>query len=224
MVCWTTDSAVSRPIMPIAATAQAQSLSASGCGAWSVATASMVPSASASRSASTSVSVRSGGLTLKTGLPERTISSVSSRWCGVTSAVTGQPCDFAQRTIRTEPAVERWQTCSRAPMCEASSTSRAMIASSATAGQPPRPSSAETAPSFIWAPSVSRGSWACWATTPSIVLTYSSARRISTASSTHLPSSEKTRTAADEPCIASSSASCLPSRPTLTAPTGCTSQ
>ena len=57
-----------------------------------------------------------------------------------------------------------------------------MIDSSATAGQPVSPSRAETTPSFICAPSVSRGSWACWAMTPSNALTYSSARRISTAS------------------------------------------
>ena len=48
-----------------------------------------------------------------------------------------------------QPAVERWHTCRRAPMCSARSTSRAMIDSSATAGQPGRPSSAETMPSFI---------------------------------------------------------------------------
>ena len=111
----------------------------------------------------------------------------------MTSAVTSQPLDLAQRTISTEPAVDRWQMCTREPTCAASSTSRAMIDSSATAGQPPRPSSAETTPSFIWAPSVSRGSWACWATTPSKAFTYSRARRMITASSTHLPSSEKTR-------------------------------
>ncbi len=99
-----------------------------------------------------------------------------------------------------------------------------MIDSSATAGQPCSPSSAETMPSFIWAPAVSRGSWACWATTPSNAFTYSSARRMITASSTHLPSSEKTRTPAAESCMAPSSASCLPSRPTVTAPTGRTSQ
>ncbi len=64
IVSWTTDSAVSRPTMPMAAAAHSQSLSSCGCGAWSVATMSMVPSASASRSASTSRSVRSGGLTL----------------------------------------------------------------------------------------------------------------------------------------------------------------
>ena len=95
-----------------------------------------------------------------------------------------------------------------------------MIASSATAGQPASPRRPESSPSFIWAPSVSRGSWACWATTPSNALTYSSARRISTASLTHLPSSEKTRTRAAESAIAPSSASRSPARPTVTAPTG----
>ena len=98
-----------------------------------------------------------------------------------------------------------------------------MIASSATAGQPRSPRRPDSAPSFIWAPSVSRGSCACWATTPSKALTYSSARRISTASPTHRPSSEKTRTPAAESAIAPSSASCSPRRPTVTAPTGNTS-
>ena len=88
-----------------------------------------------------------------------------------------------------------------------------MIASSATAGQPVRPRRPDSSPSFIWAPSVSRGSCACWAMTPSNALTYSSARRISTASLTHLPSSEKTRTRAAESAIAPSSASRSPWRP-----------
>ncbi len=142
----------------------------------------------------------------------------------MTSAVTSMPRDLAQRTISTEPAVDRWQMCTREPTCSASRTSRAMIDSSATAGQPPRPSSAETMPSFIWAPSVSRGSWACWATRPPKAFTYSRARRMITASSTHLPSSEKTVTPAAESCMAPSSASFLPSRPTVTAPMGWTSQ
>src|SRR5690625_7698450 len=60
--------------------------------------------------------------------------------------------------ISTEPAVETWHTCRRESTCSASSTSRAMIASSATAGQPVRPSSEETSPSCICAPSVRRGS------------------------------------------------------------------
>ena len=54
----------------------------------------------------------------------------------MTSAVTFEPRALAQRRISTEPAVDTWQTCSREPTCSASSTSRAMIASSATAGQP----------------------------------------------------------------------------------------
>ena len=49
--------------------------------------------------------------------------------------------------------------------------------------------------------------------TPSNALTYSSARRISTASLTHLPSSENTRTRAAESAIAPSSASRSPAQP-----------
>ena len=81
----------------------------------------------------------------------------------------------------------------------------------------------ETSPSCIWAPSVSRGSSACWAMTPSNALTYSSARRISRGSATQCPSSEKIRTRAAESAIAPSSASRSPASPTVTAPIGCTS-
>ena len=98
-----------------------------------------------------------------------------------------------------------------------------MIASSATAGQPVSPSRAETSPSCICAPWVSRGSCACWAITPSKALTYSSARRISSASETQSPSSENTRTRAADVAIAASSASRSPLRPTVTAPIGNTS-
>src|SRR5690606_562894 len=126
--------------------------------------------------------------------------------------------------ICTDPLVETWQTCSREPTCSASRQSRAMIASSATAGQPASPRRSETTPSFIWAPSVRRGSWACWAMTPSNALTYSRARRMSWASETHMPSSEKTRTLAGESAMAPSSARRSPFRPTVTAPTGWTSQ
>src|SRR6202044_3244197 len=66
MASCTTRSAVSRPVMPLAAAAHSASLASTGCGAWSVATQSMVPSASPWRSASTSAWVRSGGLTLNT--------------------------------------------------------------------------------------------------------------------------------------------------------------
>ena len=87
-------------------------------------------------------------------------------------------------------------------------------------GHPASPSSALTTPSFIWAPSVRRGSWACWAMTPPNVLTYSSARRMSRASCTHRPSSENTRTAARDCAIAPISLRRSPSSPTVTAPMG----
>ena len=64
MVCCTTESAVSSPVMPMAACAHSHSLCSLGCGAWSVPTTSIVPSARAARRAWTSASVRSGGLTL----------------------------------------------------------------------------------------------------------------------------------------------------------------
>ncbi len=98
-----------------------------------------------------------------------------------------------------------------------------MIASSATAGQPRRPRIPDCSPSCICASSVSRGSCACWATTPSNALTYSSARRISTASETQWPSSLNTRTRAADSAMAPSSARRSPASPVVTAPTGWTS-
>jgi hypothetical protein len=165
---------------------------------------------------------RSGGFTLKRWVVARDELLGEQQVVGVTSAVTSNPRAFAHRMTSTDPAVETWQTCRRLPTCSASSTSRAMIDSSATAGQPVRPSSPETAPSFIWAPTVRRGSCACWAMTPSKDFTYSRARRMSTGSQTQKPSSEKTRTRARDDAIAPSSASCSPARPTVTAPIGWT--
>src|SRR5579872_3039282 len=112
MASCTTRSAVSSPVIPQAASAHSVSLASTGCGAWSVATQSMVPSASASRSARTSAAVRNGGFTLYTGSYPTARSSVSSRWCGVTSAVTGHPLALAHLMISTDPAVDTWQTCS----------------------------------------------------------------------------------------------------------------
>ena len=82
------------------------------------------------------------------------------------------------------------------------------------------PEFAGDAPSFIWAPSVRRGSWACWAMTPSNAFTYSSARRMISGSETQKPSSVKTRTRARESAMAPSSASRSPASPTVTAPIG----
>ena len=104
------------------------------------------------------------------------------------------PRALAQRSTSTLPALETWQTCSREPVCRASITSRAMMLSSATEGQPGSPSRPDSSPS--WAQqlaSASRGSWACWASTASNGLRYSSARRISRASLTQCPSSLNTR-------------------------------
>ena len=121
----------------------------------------------------------------------------------------------------TLPAVETWATCTREPVCRASMTSRATIVSSAMPGQPGRPSRPDSSPSWQQARGPARcGSWACWETTPPKARTYSSARRMTRASVTHLPSSEKTLTRARERCMSPSSASSSPSRPLVTAPTG----
>ena len=89
---------------------------------------------------------------------------VSSRWCGVTSAVTGSPRALAQRSTSTVSAVETWQTCSRDRVSPASWTSRATMLASAAAGQPGRPSRPEISPSWQQASGpASCGSWACWA-------------------------------------------------------------
>ena len=71
-------------------------------------------------------------------------SSVSARWCGVTSQVTGRPAAFARRTRSSAPAVETCVRCRRAPGTSRMTSariarSRATAASSAAAGQPFRP-------------------------------------------------------------------------------------
>ena len=136
-----------------------------------------------------------------------------SKWCGVTSAVTFIPRALANLSRSTPPAVVKWQMCRRLPTCSAKRISRAIIASSATAGQPVKPSFEETTPSFICEPTVSAGSCACCAIIPLNVFTYSSARRIKSGSETHLPSSLKIRTRAFEFAIAPSSASASPFSP-----------
>ena len=91
--------------------------------------------------------------------------------------------------------------------------SLAIMASSATAGQPVNPNFEETIPSFICESTVSAGSWACCAMIPLKVFTYSRARRISKGSETHFPSSLNIRTLAFELAIAPSSARDLPANP-----------
>ena len=79
----------------------------------------------------------------------------------------------------------------RAPVRRASSMSRWTISSSASAGQPGRPSSLQQRPSCITAPPVRRATSQCWASTMSRPSEYSIARRISSGSCTPLPSSVK---------------------------------
>src|SRR2546421_1954615 len=141
--------AVSSPTTPLAAWSNSPSFSLTACGAWSVATQSIVPSASASISASVSRLLRRGGGLLIFAAPQRPAAPVSSRWWGVTSAVTRTPRAFASRTSRTAPAVERCAMWTWAPVSSASTISRATITSSAAAGMPGSPSSVDTTPSCM---------------------------------------------------------------------------
>ncbi len=98
--------------MPNGARLNSTSFSSAWWGAWSLAMASTVPSASPARSACRSASERSGGfiLVLVEKPVSATASSVSSRWCGVTSQVTGRPRALPLRTSSRQPAVDRWAT------------------------------------------------------------------------------------------------------------------
>ena len=115
----------------------------------------------------------------------------------MTSAVIEIPCALAHLMISTVPAVDAWQMCTRAPASRARIASRATIDSSAARGQPARPSRAALGPSCATAPTVSRGSSACWAISTPRPVAYSSARRITSGSCTQMPSSENIRTCAD---------------------------
>ena len=86
-----TGKAVSSPVTPIGASSNGASFSSRECGAWSVAMQSIAPDRRPSISASRSRWARSGGFILNRGSRERTASSVSVRWCGVTSAVIWTP-------------------------------------------------------------------------------------------------------------------------------------
>ena len=99
--------------------------------------------------------------------------------------------------------------------------SRWTISSSASAGQPGRPSSLQHLPSCITAPWVSRLTSQCCASTMSSPREYSIARRISSGSWTPLPSSVNRRTPA--PTSSANGASCSPARPIVMHPAGSTS-
>ncbi|CNM35164.1 Uncharacterised protein [Mycobacterium tuberculosis] len=78
-------------------------------------------------------------------------------------------------------------------------------------------------PSCATAPTVSRGSSACWAISTPKPVAYSRARRMISGSCTQTPSSENIRTWAAPAFIMPISVSSAPASPTVTAPTGCTS-
>src|ERR1700730_6199820 len=93
---WRAANAVSRPVVPIGACSKGTSFSSRACGAWSEATQSIVPARRPSTSASRSVAVASGGyIFMRVSIP-RTSSSLSSRWWGVTSALTLKPRALAR--------------------------------------------------------------------------------------------------------------------------------
>ena len=82
-------------------------------GAWSEAIASIVPSTSPATSASRSAPSRSGGFILQCGREVRTAptsSSVSRRWCGVTSQVTREAARPSPSHHLEARAVERCAT------------------------------------------------------------------------------------------------------------------
>ena len=112
----------------------------------------------------------------------------------MTSAVIEIPCALAHFSSSTVPAVEAWQMCTRARASRARIASRATMDSSAERGQPAKPSFAALGPSWATAPTVRRGSSACWAISTPSPLAYSSARRMISGSCTQIPSSENIRT------------------------------
>ena len=90
--------------------------------------------------------------------------------------------------------------------------SRWTISSSASAGQPGRPSRLHHAPSCMTAPAVSAATSQCWARVMPRPSAYSRARRISSGSCTPLPSSVKRRTPAAASSAIGASALAGPAR------------
>src|SRR6266404_3921390 len=210
-------SAVSNPKIPNGARSNSTSFIAGSCGAWSVAIASTVPSTSPARSASRSSRAASGGFILNRE-SYVTSSSISVKWCGVTSQLTRKPRDFAQRTCSSDAFAERCATCNRAPVNSASCTSRAAQTDSAAAGIPRNPSRVEVTPSRITAPAASETSSACSITGRFSDRQYSITCRASLAVPIGFPSSETPTIPAS--FIAAISAIASPLLPTDAAPIG----
>ena len=147
IVACTTESAVSRPSIPKAAASHSQSLSSTGCGAWSVATTSMVPSASPAPKRGDVV----GRAQRRVDLVARVVGS--GQVLGQ-QQVMGRDLGRDRRGLAASPAGRSpphhgW-TRGRCAACDSDvrreQESRATIASSATLGQPRRPSGPRARP------------------------------------------------------------------------------
>ena len=86
------------PVTPNGAASKGTSFSCRACGAWSEATLPMSPLRRARR-APPGRARRSGGFIFRFGSSLRTASSVSTRWCGVTSAVAATPASRAHERL-----------------------------------------------------------------------------------------------------------------------------
>ena len=139
--------------------------------------------------------VRSGGLTLNVGVVagEQFVgeAEVVRRRLGGDGQAVGLGRAGRARRCRPSTGAGSGPGPGRA---RTSSMSRWTISSSAIDGQPGRPSRLQHSPSCITAPSVSRATSQCWASTMSRPSEYSNARRMSSGSCTPLPSSVKIRT------------------------------
>ena len=122
----------------------------------------------------------------------------------------------------TDPAVERWSRCTRAPVSRASAMSRMTISSSASAGCPGSPRRALHSPSCMQVPRESSLTSQCWARVTPRSRPYSMARRMSRSSWTPRPSSVKSRT--PSAAISAMGARRSPARSTVMAPEVWTSQ
>ena len=132
-----------------------------------------------------------------------------TRWCGVASPLAAHAASRAPRGAARPTRARRGASGGAAARCRAASeSSRATQRLSPSDGQPPSPSSAETAPMCMCPPRVSVGSSQWSASGRPVIALYSSARRISPAVATGRPSSVN----AAAPASASSpiSVSCVP--------------
>ena len=175
-------SAVSMPLIPLAAWPNSTALSTSVCGAWSVAIASAVPSRSAARQAAASSGDRSGGLTRSDDAYGAATSASSAHGSPLAvprpatrarDPLVGQrqvmrrdvaghrqagglraPDEVQRRGRSTRGSGAAGRPARRAATSARTARSRATAAASAAAGQPRSPRTVATNPSFASAPSV----------------------------------------------------------------------